>query len=367
MSTKKRKRRKVSPAGMLLLLVMFLAVIIAVYGMFRLLISAPETSEEPTIAETVAETETLPPTEPPTEAPTEPPPLMEYPVRNETTKTLGAELNAEYAILIDTETNTVLAQKNADVRMYPASMTKLMTLIVAIENIENFQDTFTMTQDILDELYAQDASMAGFVADEPCTIMDMLYGASLPSGADATTGLACYVAGSERAFVRMMNKKVKQLGLKDTHFMNTSGLHDEKHYTTASDMAVILNYCLQNELCRKLISTPTYVTTPTEQHPDGIPLSDTMFNKMEGTEVPGITIKGGKTGFTDEAGQCLASYAETPDGKRYLAITAKGTDRYQPVYDAFTLYGSVTGTYPTEAETAETPAIEQITPEIPAA
>ena len=127
-------------------------------------------------------------------------------------------------------------------------------------------------------------------------------------------------------------------------------------------MAVILEYCLQNELCRKVISTPAYTTTPTEEHPEGIYLTDTMFNKMEGTEVPGITILGGKTGFTDEAGQCLASYAQTPDGHCYIVITSKGTDRFQPVYDAFKLYGSVTGTYPMGDETdvlTEIPAVPE--------
>ena len=267
-----------------------------------------------------------------------------------TTGLVGDELDADYAVLVDCDSHKILAQKNSDVRMYPASMTKLMTIIVAIEHTENFQDTFTMTQDILNDLWEQDASMVGFSAGEPCTVMDMLYGAALPSGADATIGLAYYVSGSERAFVRLMNRKVKELGLKDTHFMNTSGLHDENHYSTAEDMAVILEYCLQNELCRQVISTAHYTTSSTENHPDGIYLSDTMFNKMDGHEVPGITIKGGKTGFTDEAGHCLASYGETNDGQCYIVVTSKGTDRFQPVHDCIKLYGSAVGV-PEETET----------------
>ncbi|MBR1555714.1 MAG: D-alanyl-D-alanine carboxypeptidase [Oscillospiraceae bacterium] len=353
---KRKKRRRMTIQGIVLIFVMLLVTMLGIYGIIHLLIGSPdkkEPAEEVVLIETEPETE--PPTEPPTEAPTEPPPLVEYPVDDGTAKAFGEELDADYAVLVDRDSHKILAQKNSNVRMYPASMTKLMTIIVAIEHTENFQDTFIMTQDILNDLWEQGASMVGFTAGEPCTVMDMLYGAALPSGADATTGLAVYVAGSERAFVRLMNQKVRELGLKDTHFMNASGLHDEKHYSTAEDMAVILDYCLQNELCRQVISTPTYVTTPTEEHPEGIYLADTMFKRMDGDEVDGITVKGGKTGFTDEAGHCLASYAETPDGRCYIAVTSMGTDRFQTVYDACTLYGFVTGTYPSEPETeAET-------------
>lgn len=355
-SRKKKRRRKMSPAGAIVVFMMLIVTIIGLYGIVQILVSPSSNksnAEETVLLETEIETETEEPTETETEPPTEPPPLVEYPEKDSSTKTLGAELNAQYAVLIDCNEHKILSGKNSNVKMYPASMTKLMTLIVAIENTKDFQDTFEMTPEILNTLWSQSASMVGFAAGEKCTIKDMLYGAALPSGADATVGLAIYTAGSEKRFVRLMNKKVRELGLKNTHFMNTSGLHDENHYTTAEDMAVILEYCLQNELCREVISTPTYVTSKTEQHPDGIALSDTMFNKMSGTEVPGITIKGGKTGFTDEAGHTLASYAMTPDGHCYIAVTAKGTDRFQPVYDAFTLYGSVTGTYPPATETAD--------------
>jgi len=356
-SRKKKRRRKMSPAGALVMFLMFIVTILGLYGIVQLLTSPSSqksNAEEVALLETETETETESeaPTETETEAPTDPPPLVVYPEKDSSTKVLGAELNAQYAVLIDCDEHKILSAKNSDVKMYPASMTKLMTLIVAIENTEDFQETFEMTHEILEDLWSQSASMVGFSSGEQCTIMDMLYGAALPSGADATVGLAIHTAGSERAFVRLMNRKARELGLKNTHFMNTSGLHDENHYTTVEDMAVILEYCLQNEICRKVISTPTYITTPTEQHPDGITLTDTMFNKMDGTEVPGITIKGGKTGFTDEAGHTLASYAMTPDGHCYIAVTGKGTDRFKPVDDAFVLYGSVTGTYPPASETA---------------
>ena len=309
--------------------------------------SAEKENSNPDSALILESESTEPPTEEPTtEPPTEPPPMAVYPSYDADTVKLDDNISSQYAILVDSDQHKVLAQKDGEAKIYPASMTKLMTLIVAIEHTENFEDKFTMTQEILSDLYAQSASMAGFSADEECSIMDLLYGAALPSGADATTGLAVYTAGSEEAFVRLMNEKVQELGLHNTHFMNASGLHDENHYSTPTDIATILEYCLQNEICKKVISTYTYTTSSTEQHPDGIMLYDTMFNKMTGTEVQGITILGGKTGYTDEAGQCLASYAQTPDGHCYIAVTSKVVGKYEPVFDAFKLYGTITGTYP---------------------
>lgn len=366
---KKKHRRKISAVGALIIFFMFLVTMLGVYGIVHLLLSPVDEKEKNSQDSNLTlETElTEPPTteEPTTEPPTEPPPMAVYPSYDVDTLKLDSKINSQYAILVDYDNHKVLAQKDGESKIYPASMTKLMTLIVAIEHTENFEDKFTMTEEILSDLYAQDASMVGFSAGEECSIMDMLYGAALPSGADATTGLAIYTAGSEEAFVRLMNEKVQELGLHNTHFMNASGLYDENHYSTPTDIAIILEYCLQNELCKKVISTYTYTTAATEQHPDGIVLYDTMFNKMTGTEVQGITILGGKTGYTDEAGQCLASYAQTPDGHCYIAVTSKGIGKYEPVYDAFKLYGTITGTYPmgetedsseTIADMQETPA-----------
>ncbi|MDE6730935.1 MAG: serine hydrolase, partial [Oscillospiraceae bacterium] len=349
LKARKKKRRKLSSAGILALFVLLLVMILGICGMIHLLLSpsAEKENSNPDSALILESESTEPPTEEPTtEPPTEPPPMAVYPSYDADTVKLDDNISSQYAILVDSDQHKVLAQKDGEAKIYPASMTKLMTLIVAIEHTENFEDKFTMTQEILSDLYAQSASMAGFSADEECSIMDLLYGAALPSGADATTGLAVYTAGSEEAFVRLMNEKVQELGLHNTHFMNASGLHDENHYSTPTDIATILEYCLQNEICKKVISTYTYTTSSTEQHPDGIMLYDTMFNKMTGTEVQGITILGGKTGYTDEAGQCLASYAQTPDGHCYIAVTSKVVGKYEPVFDAFKLYGTITGTYP---------------------
>ncbi len=343
-NAKKKSAAKTSKSVVWLLLAMILVIV----GGMIAIISVLATPVTP-VATMESEAPFTMPTMPPTEPTTEPTSPVSYPVEEGVLPSTQG-IDSAYAILIDPENDLILAEKSAGEKMYPASMTKLMTLIVAIENIEDLDATFTMTQEIIDPLIAAEASRAGFLDGEKCTFKDLLYGAALPSGADATTALAIEVAGSEEAFVELMNAKVEELGLVNTHFTNASGLHDLEHYSTATDIALILEYCLMNDRCREIISTYVHTTRATEQNPNGISMNNTMFNRMYGTEVEGITITGGKTGFTDEAGQCLASYGVTPDGKTYIAVTAGGTSKWHPVYDAFKLYGVVTGTYSMDEE-----------------
>ncbi len=252
----------------------------------------------------------------------------------------GTEIYSEYGVLVDLQTNTVIAQRNAEERMYPASLTKIMTLIVAVENTEDINDTFVMTNEIIAPLAQLHASVAGFAEGEECSIKDLLHGMILPSGADASIALATYIAGSEEAFVEMMNDKAKDLGLENTHFVNTSGLHDDNHYSTAYEFSVILRYAMENELCRQVLSEFKYTTASTEQHPEGIELTSDLFARMYGDEADGFTIYGGKTGFTDQAGHCLATFAENNDtGDEYLLILCRACgSKWYPVYDTELIY-----------------------------
>ncbi len=340
---RRRRRRHASPGAFLLLFLLILVIIAGIYGIVRILTDDGE--KEPPVS-SIAETAAVIVTEATTEPTTEPPPPVSYPERGADVMQITTGIDSEYALLIDLDNNKVIAEKGGDTVIYPASMTKIMTLIVAIEHIEDFDVTFIMTDEILAPLYAQNASMAGFQTGEACTMTDLLYGTALPSGADATTALAIHLAGSEETFVQWMNEKVEELRLENTHFTNASGLHDPNHYSTLTDIALIMEYCLQDQTCKRILSTYTYTTRATEQHPEGIQLFSTMFSRMYGTEVEGITILGGKTGFTDEAGNCLVSYAQTLDGHTYLAVTANGLTKWRPVFDAFKLYGIITGTYP---------------------
>lgn len=252
------------------------------------------------------------------------------------TVVLGEDVVSNNAILISSD-GTVIASRNSKARMYPASMTKIMSLIVAVEHITNLDDTFTMTFEIINPLYLQNATVTGLSSGETVPITDLLYGAILPSGADATDALAIYVAGGEEGFVELMNEKAEELGLIDTHFTNTSGLHDENHYTTAHDMAIILDYVMHNNICREILSAHKYITTSTEQHPDGVEMYSTMFNKIRRDQIEGVELLGGKTGYTYQAGHCLVSAAEK-NGKTYIAVTGGGETKYSPIYDIMAMY-----------------------------
>jgi len=271
---------------------------------------------------------------------TEPPApdiTVQYPEISSNAVQFNEDITSPNAVLIDNSTNQIIAYRDYDAKIYPASLTKIMTLIVAVENIEDFNDTQLITADMIDPMIEQDATRAGFAAGETPTINDLLYGLILPSGADASIALATYTAGSEQAFVDMMNQKCSDLGLKSTHFTNCIGLHHPSHYSTVQDMSLILQYAMKNDICRKILTTYQYTIAPTEYNPEGITLTSTMFQRMSGDEMPGVSILGGKTGYTDEAGQCLASFAEI-NGKEYIMVMAHNPSRWYVIYDTLSAY-----------------------------
>lgn len=256
-------------------------------------------------------------------------------------------LNSQHALLVRRSDLAELMNVGGDERIYPASMTKIMTALLAIENFPDLNETITVPEDIFEELTAQDASVAGFNPYEQPTVRDLLYGVLLPSGADACETLARAVGGSEEGFVAMMNQKAEELGLANTHFENCTGLHDANHYSTCRDIAVLMNECLKSDTFREIVTTEIYTTEATASHPDGITLYDTMLHRFTSYEMSttlenGAVIEGGKTGFTDEAGQCLVSFAEY-GGEEYILVTAEAmTDSgsaVNSIADASTVYG----------------------------
>ena len=272
---------------------------------------------------------------------------MVYAKFDDNTKKLS--IDSANGILIDLNTNKVIAHKGGNDRIYPASMTKIMTLIVAYENSPDLNATFTMTQKIADDAYQAGASVAGFMPGEKVPVIDLLYGTALPSGADATSALAEMVAGSEEGFARLMNDKVKQLGLQGTHFVTASGLHDDDHYSTCHDMAKILEYAISIPKLREILSTYTYTTTPTHEHPEGIMLFNTMNTSMNNTglspKAGNVYVQGGKTGFTNEAHYCLASFAaycskeDAGTAKpQFILVTAGGIGANAHVIDTVKAY-----------------------------
>ena len=254
------------------------------------------------------------------------------------------KLNSPNAILIRLKDQTVLMQKNSGEKIYPASMTKMMTAIVAIENSPDLKGEIKLTNAVFQGLYEADATMAGFQPGEKVRVIDLLYGAMLPSGAESCIALADQIAGSEQGFVEMMNKKAAELGMDNTHFDNATGLHDENHYTTVKDLAVLLSYALQNDTFREVFTSSRHSTQPTNKHPDGITFYSTMFKELKNQNIAGGEILGGKTGYTDEAGLCLASLAKV--GKQeYILVSAgaKGDNHSEQfnITDALVAYNSI--------------------------
>lgn len=291
----------------------------------------PETPEAEPEADTLPESETEPALDAHEEPESEETPAPEASSEKtyapaevtENTKTLDLELYSENALLIDLESNTVLVQKNADARIYPASMTKVMTVLVAAEHIENWDETFTMTQSIIDPLFLADASMAGFVHGEEVSMTELLYGAVLPSGAEATEALAIVTAGSEEAFAALMNEKAQALGLKDTHFVDASGLHDENHYTTLSDMAIIMQAALDNPHCREVLTSVNHTSPATTQNPEGVAMTNRFLYRIRPQQTGNVDIQAAKTGYTAQAMNCCASFGVSPKGRNLICVTSK--------------------------------------------
>ena len=247
-------------------------------------------------------------------------------------------VNSTYGIVVDLSNDTILAQQNAYTRINPASMTKVLTVLVAAEHISNLDDTFTMTQEINNYIYSNDCSAVNWENDETITIRDLFYGTILPSGADAALGLAYYVAGSQEAFVDLMNEKLDELGLSSTaHFTNCIGLYDENHYCTMYDMAMIMEAAVHNEWCREVLSAHKYTTSSTPQHPDGIEISNWFLRRIEDKDTHGEVVCA-KTGFVVQSGNCAVSYGTDTKGNGYIIVTGNAHSSWRCIYDHVALY-----------------------------
>ena len=257
---------------------------------------------------------------------------------SDSTALIGEDIPSVYGVLIDVENHEIIAQKDAHTVINPASMTKILTLLVAAEHVTDLDDTFTMTTDITDYTYTNDCSTVGFEDGETVPIRDLFYGTILPSGGDAALGLATYVAGSQEAFAELMNEKIAELGLADTaHFTNCIGIYDENHHCTVYDMAIMLEAAMENPFCREVLSTHTYTTSTTPEHPEGITISNWFLRRIEDKDA-GLTVVAGKTGYVVQSGNCAASYGETADGKGYICVTADAYSGWRCIYDHVAIY-----------------------------
>lgn len=254
------------------------------------------------------------------------------------------KLKSQNVILTDVKTGKALASQNPAEQIYPASLTKIMTALVALEHISDWEQTVTLPEHIFQELYNQNASMAGFQPGESTTYKALIYGILLPSGAECCLAAADHLAGSESAFVDLMNEKAHDLKMNNTHFVNATGLHDSDHYSTVEDISILLRYALENAHFREAFGSASYSVPTTDQHPEGFTFTSTFFKNLDDSDLEQGQILGGKTGYTPEAGLCLASLA-TIDGQEYILVTtgADGSPSSKPyhILDAVSAYSQL--------------------------
>ncbi|MBR4211587.1 MAG: serine hydrolase [Oscillibacter sp.] len=272
------------------------------------------------------------------------------PARGAKTITLGqsAEISSQYAVLLDADTGYIYAERNSDVKVPPASMTKVLTLLVAVEKlikvtpegVKGMDTKVTITKPVTDYCYANNCSIAGFSRWETVTVRDLLYGCILPSGADACLALARHISGSHEAFVELMNQKLEELGISKTaHFTNCIGLYNPDHYCTMRDMAVIMRAAMNHSICRVILSARTFRTSSTAEHKKGISLSNLFLRRIE-DRFTGTTldVRGAKTGYVRQSGNCAVSYATRKDGKNFICVTGKGSGQWAVISDHTLLY-----------------------------
>lgn len=247
----------------------------------------------------------------------------------------GPEISSDTGVLMEAETGAVLYDKGADELRYPASITKLMTLLVAVENSQlDEQVTFTETgiRDV-----TPDSGNIGMQLGEVMTMEDCLYGMIIYSANEVSAQIAEHVGGTEQDFINMMNERAKEIGCTNTHFANASGLPDADQYTTARDMALIFREGLKNETFRKVLNTPTYVIKATNKNSEERRLHThhPLFAEEAALYYPGCI--GGKTGMTNEAGSTLVTGVEQ-NGVTYITVVLHGADLSQTSVDSRALF-----------------------------
>ena len=214
----------------------------------------------------------------------------------------------ESAILIEPTTGTIIYEKDPHKKMYPASITNIMTALLAIENCK-MNDTVVYSKKNLDSLTAEDSNIQCQVG-EKMSVKDCLYALMLSSANETATALAEHIAGSSEAFAKLMNERAKQAGATDTHFANPNGLHDDNHYVTAYDMAMIMKAAIQYPVFLDVIHTTEYTIPANNKRTE--PFQSYQRHKMLFTTSPyyDADVIGGKTGYTDQAGKTLVTYAK---------------------------------------------------------
>lgn len=241
-------------------------------------------------------------------------------------------IKATSALIFDVTNNRVLFSKNAFQEMYPASTTKLMTVLLALETAD-LNASVTITADML--AGTDGTSVCGIKAGDTLTVEQLLYGAMLPSGNDAANALAYHMSGSLEAFAEKMNERARELGATGSHYVNPSGLTDPEHVSTAYDIYLIFKELLNKELFLQIIGTDVYTANYTDQNGNAVSRDfKTTIRYVSGSVTPpeNLVILGGKTGTTPKAMYCLAMATRDEAGNQYISVILQADSREQMYY-----------------------------------
>lgn len=249
-----------------------------------------------------------------TEATTEHPETTEYP----DDPSREPDLVCGAAIVMDATTGQILYEKNAYEKKYPASITKILTTLVALEHGVNFDETITMSENAIWGI-ERDSTNIGLDVGEKVTVRDIIYATMVKSANECAYAVAELVAGDIESFANLMNKRIEEIGCTSTHFVTPNGLHDDNHYTCAYDMALITKEALKNDTFREIAGTLSYVVPETNLADETRPLwnGNKMINPAEASYYE--YCKGGKTGYTSMANNTLVTYAEK-DGLELICV-----------------------------------------------
>ena len=231
---------------------------------------------------------------------------------------VGPQVSAQAAILMDVNTGVILYSKNIHERLYPASTTKIMTTLLAMEK-GNLDDMVEFSHEAVFSV-PTDGSNMGMDEGEAIPLEECLYGIMVASANEAANAAGEYISGSIEDFVALMNERAQEIGCSDTHFVNPNGLHDPQHYTSAYDLALISSQFFKNEILCKISNTARYHFEATDSQPDDFYKNNK--HKLVNGEIPYEGILGGKTGYTDDSRQTLVTCAEQ-NGMRLVCVVFK--------------------------------------------
>lgn len=262
-----------------------------------------------------------------------------------------APISSNTVYLVNADTGAVIYEKNADAKVYPASITKLMTALLTMQKYGNALDTVvTVSKDDITPLSGTDSSVLGLKTGEQITVRQLLYGLLVKSGNDCAMVLAHNVGGSVPAFVDMMNAEAKKIGADHTHYVNPEGLQDPNHYTTAKDVYLIARQVMANDFLSGVVDTQSYTIPATNMTP-ATKITNTNLLLSSGSKYYLSSVKGIKTGTTTDAGACLVSMAQSK-GMTYYAVvmggketTANGAVDNTAFADTKSLYQWVLGSF----------------------